>query len=379
MFEYQQHGKFFAQVAGSMEDLGALELKEFGAKEITPVYRGVHFKTDISHIYRINFQSKFISRILAPLITFDCHSTKYLYSTASNIEWDELLNNNKTFAIYSNVSNSKITHSRYATLVLKDAIADYFTKKYNARPDINTDSPDVVFNLFIHKNRATISLDTSGDPLHKRGYRQSKGSAPMQETLAAAIVKLSGWNGKIPLYDPMCGSGTLLCEALMNYCRIPSGFKRKRFGFENLPEFDESEWKKIKENSTKHIRELPKKFIFGSDMSYFAIEDSKLNFIMLPSAENIDLKQTDFMSLPEIHDATIICNPPYGIRLGTKESTTELYKNLGDFLKQKCKGCTAYIYVGDKELIPAIGLKPSFKRPLKNGNLDGRLLKIEIY
>ena len=379
MFEYQQHGKFFAQVAGSMEDLGALELKEFGAKEITPVYRGVHFKTDISHIYRINFQSKFISRILAPLITFDCHSTKYLYSTASNIEWDELLNNNKTFAIYSNVSNSKITHSRYATLVLKDAIADYFTKKYNARPDINTDSPDVVFNLFIHKNRATISLDTSGDPLHKRGYRQSKGSAPMQETLAAAIVKLSGWNGKMPLYDPMCGSGTLLCEALMNYCRIPSGFKRKRFGFENLPEFDESEWKKIKENSTKHIRELPKKFIFGSDMSYFAIEDSKLNFIMLPSAENIDLKQTDFMSLPEIHDATIICNPPYGIRLGTKESTTELYKNLGDFLKQKCKGCTAYIYVGDKELIPAIGLKPSFKRPLKNGNLDGRLLKIEIY
>ncbi len=379
MFEYQQHGKFFAQVAGSMEDLGALELKEFGAKEITPVYRGVHFKTDISHIYRINFQSKFISRILAPLITFDCHSTKYLYSTASNIEWDKLLNNNKTFAIYSNVSNSKITHSRYATLVLKDAIADYFTKKYNARPDINTDSPDVVFNLFIHKNRATISLDTSGDPLHKRGYRQSKGSAPMQETLAAAIVKLSGWNGKMPLYDPMCGSGTLLCEALMNYCRIPSGFKRKRFGFENLPEFDESEWKKIKENSTKHIRELPKKFIFGSDMSYFAIEDSKLNFIMLPSAENIDLKQTDFMSLPEIHDATIICNPPYGIRLGTKESTTELYKNLGDFLKQKCKGCTAYIYVGDKELIPAIGLKPSFKRPLKNGNLDGRLLKIEIY
>jgi len=379
MFEYQQHSKFFAQVAGSMEDLGAMELKEFGAKEITPVYRGVHFKTDISHIYRINFQSKFISRILAPLITFDCHSTKYLYSTASNIEWDKLLNNSKTFAIYSNVSNSKITHSRYASLVLKDAIADYFTKKYSERPDINTDSPDVVFNLFIHKNRATISLDTSGEPLHKRGYRQSKGSAPMQETLAAAIVNLSGWEGNKPLYDPMCGSGTLLCEASMNYCRIPSGFKRSRFGFENLPEFDKEEWGEIKENSTKHIRELPSDLIFGSDMSYFAIEDSKLNFKNIPSAQNINLKQTDFMSLPEIHDSIIVCNPPYGIRLGTKESTSELYKNLGDFLKQKCKGCTAYIYVGDKDLIAAIGLKPSFKRPLKNGNLDGRLLKIEIY
>ena len=379
MFEYQQHGKFFAQVAGSMEDLGAAELKEFGAKEIAPVYRGVHFKTDLSHIYRINFQSKFISRILAPLITFDCHSTKYLYSTASKIVWDEFLNNNKTFAIYANVSNSKITHSRYATLVLKDAIADFFTKKYDKRPDIDTKSPDVVFNLFIYKNRATISLDTSGEPLHKRGYRQSKGSAPMQETLAAAIVNLSGWKGDKPLYDPMCGSGTLLCEALMKYCRIPSGFKRKRFGFENLPEFDEKEWKMIRDNSTKHIRELPSDLIYGSDMSYFAIEDSKLNFKTLPSAQNINLKQTDFMSLPEIHDSIIICNPPYGIRLGTKESTSQLYKNLGDFLKQKCKDCTAYIYVGDKELISAIGLKPSFKRPLKNGNLDGRLLKIEIY
>ena len=379
MFEYQQHGKFFAQVAGSMEDLGAAELKEFGAKEIAPVYRGVHFKTDLSHIYRINFQSKFISRILAPLITFDCHSTKYLYSTASKIVWDEFLNNNKTFAIYANVSNSKITHSRYATLVLKDAIADFFTKKYDKRPDIDTKSPDVVFNLFIYKNRATISLDTSGEPLHKRGYRQSKGSAPMQETLAAAIVNLSGWKGDNPLYDPMCGSGTLLCEALMKYCRIPSGFKRKRFGFENLPEFDEKEWKMIRDNSTKHIRELPSDLIYGSDMSYFAIKDSKLNFKTLPSAQNINLKQTDFMSLPEIHDSIIICNPPYGIRLGTKESTSQLYKNLGDFLKQKCKDCTAYIYVGDKELISAIGLKPSFKRPLKNGNLDGRLLKIEIY
>ncbi|RLC57467.1 MAG: class I SAM-dependent RNA methyltransferase, partial [Candidatus Cloacimonadota bacterium] len=308
-----------------------------------------------------------------------CHSTKYLYSTASKIEWDKLLNNNKTFAIYSNVSNSKITHSRYATLVLKDAIADFFTEKYNERPNIDTDAPDVVFNLFIHKNRATISLDTSGEPLHKRGYRKSKGSAPMQETLAAAIVNLSGWKGDKPLYDPMCGSGTLLCEALMNYCRIPSGFKRKRFGFENLPEFDEKEWKKIKESSTKHIRELPSDLIFGSDMSYFAIEDSKLNFRTLPSAQNVNLKQIDFMSLPEIHDSTIICNPPYGIRLGTKESVVELYKNLGDFLKQKCKGSTAYIYVGDKELISAIGLKPSFKRPLKNGNLDGRLLKIEVY
>jgi len=379
MFEYQQYGKFFAQIAGSMEEIGAGELKEFGAKNINPVYRGVHFKTDLAHIYRINYQSKFISRILAPLKTFDCHSTKYLYNTASTIEWDKIIDSQKTFAIFANVSNSKITHSRYATLVLKDAIVDYFNKKYNIRPDVNTDSPDVVLNLFIHKNRATISLDTSGTALHKRGYRISKGSAPMQETLAAAIIKLSGWNGKQPLYDPMCGSGTLLSEALMNYCRIPSGFKRSKFGFENLPDFDREEWAKIKKNSTKNIRKLPEKLIFGSDMSYFAIEDSKQNLKGIPTGENVVLKQADFTQLPPINDSVIICNPPYGIRLGTKESTTELYSKFGDFLKQKCKGTTAYIYVGDKDLISAIGLKPSFKRPLKNGNIDGRLLKIVIY
>lgn len=379
MFEYQQYGKFFAQVAGSMEELGANELKEFGVKSINPVYRGVHFKTDLAHIYRINYQSKFISRILAPLRTFDCHSTKYLYSTAATIEWDNILDTNKTFAIFANVSNSKITHSRYATLVLKDAIVDHFTKKYDSRPNIDTDDPDVVLNLFIHKNKAVISLDTSGKALHKRGYRISKGSAPMQETLAAAIIKLSGWNGKKPLYDPMCGSGTLLSEAMMNYCRIPSGFKRNKFGFENLPDFDQKGWDQVKQNSSRNIRELPRKLIFGSDMSYFAIEDSKQNLKAIPSGENVELKQVDFTQLPAINDAVIVCNPPYGIRLGTKESTAELYKKLGDFLKQKCKGTTAYIYVGDRELIPAIGLKPSFKRPLKNGNIDGRLLKIKIY
>ncbi|MCF7858824.1 MAG: class I SAM-dependent RNA methyltransferase [Candidatus Cloacimonetes bacterium] len=379
MFEYQQHGKFFAQIAGSMEDIGALELKEFGAKQVNPVYRGIHFKTDLAHLYRINYQSKFSSRILAPLITFDCHSTKYLYNTAIKMAWDEILTIDKTFAIYSNVSNSKITHSQYATLVLKDSIIDFFREKYSQRPSIDTDSPDVVFNLFIDKNRATISLDTSGKPLHKRGYRNSKGSAPMQETLAAAIVELSGWKGDKKLYDPMCGSGTLLCEAALKYCRVPSGFKRGFWGFENLPDFNREDWYKIKENSKKNIRELPSDLIFGSDISYHAIEDSKLNCASLPFAKNIDLKQVDLRYLPEIKNSIVISNPPYGMRLGSKATTSALYKNLGDFLKQKCKGSTAYIYVGDRDLIPDIGLKPAFKRPLKNGNIDGRLLKIEIY
>lgn len=379
MFEYQKHHKFFAQIAGSMEEIGATELKEFGAKKINTVYRGIHFETDLSHIYRINLQGRVISRILAPLLTFDCHSTKYLYNSAVKIEWDKILDLKKTFAIYANVANSKIKHSKYASLILKDAIADYFKDKYGERPNIDTENPDVVFNLFVHQNRATISLDTSGQPLHKRGYRTSKGSAPMIETLAATIIRLSGWNGKTPLYDPMCGSGTLLCEALMHYCRIPANHKRAKFGFENLPDFDETEWLKVKENSNRNLRELPKNLLFGSDVSFHAIKDAIANASTLPSGNLANFQQSNFKNLPEIHNAIIVCNPPYGIRLGDEESVTKLYKEFGDFLKQRCKNSTAYIYVGDRTLIPAIGLKPSRKIPLKNGNLDGRLLKIDIY
>ena len=379
MFEYQKHHKFFAQIAGSMEEIGVAELKEFGAKKINAVYRGIHFETDLSHIYRINFQSRVISRILAPLLTFDCHSTKYLYNLAVKIEWDKILTLKKTFAIYANVANSKIKHSKYASLVLKDAIADYFKDKYGERPNIDTENPDVVLNLFIHQNRATISLDTSGQPLHKRGYRTSKGSAPMIETLAATVIRLSGWSGKTPLYDPMCGSGTLLCEALMHYCRIPANHKREKFGFENLPDFDETEWQKVKENSNRNLRELPKNLLFGSDISFYAIRDATANANSLLSGNLVNFQQANFKNLPEIRGAIIVCNPPYGIRLGDEKSVAKLYKEFGDFLKQKCKSSTAYIYVGDRKLIPAIGLKPSRKIPLKNGNLDGRLLKIDIY
>ena len=237
MFEYQKTGRFFAQVAGQMEEYGAAELKEFGVKEITPVYRGVWFKTDLEHVYRVNLWARLLTRVLAPLLTFSCHSTDYLYTTAKKMEWEKLLTSDQTFAIFSTVSNSKITHSQYAGLKLKDAIADYFLEKEGKRPDVNRENPDVWINLHIDKNKAHISLDTSGGSLHKRGYRINSVPAPMQETLAAAIIRISDWQGLTPLLDPMCGSGTLLAEALLHFSRIPSAFLRKKFGFENLPDF----------------------------------------------------------------------------------------------------------------------------------------------
>jgi len=379
MFEYQKTGRFFAQVAGKMEELGASELKEFGVKEIKPVYRGVWFRTDLEHIYRINYRSRLLTRVLAPLLTFDCHSTNYLLKTASKIEWDELFSVNETFAIFSSVSNSKITHSRYASLVLKDAIVDYFREKFRERPNIDREKPDVWINLHIESNRASISLDCSGGSLHKRGYRVESVPAPMQETLAAAIIRLSGWKGKTTLLDPMCGSGTLLSEALMHYCRIPSAFKRDHFGFEHLPDFEPEKWLRIKADGERLQIDLPDNLIFGSDIDKRAVNVSRTNLNSIPNGRNIQIEQRDLREHPGMENATIICNPPYGVRTGDVRELSKLYQELGDFLKTKCKGSTAYIYCGKRELIGSIGLKPNAKIPLMNGNLDGRLVKIEVY
>jgi len=379
MFEYQRTGRFFAQVAGKMEELAAAELKEYGVKDIKPVYRGVWFKTDLEHIYRINYKARLISRVLAPIISFDCHSTKYLHSTAIKIEWDKFINKDNTFAIFANVSNSKINHSKYAALVLKDAIADYFSNLTGERPSVDREEPDLWINLHIEKNKAHISIDTSGGPLHKRGYRMQSVPAPMQETLAAAIIRLTGWKGEKPLWDPMCGSGTLLCEALMHYCRIPAASERINFGFQYLPDYDREKWELIEKESVRLSRDLPKDLIFGSDIESYCASASRQNLNTFPEGKNIKINEMDFRNHPGIENSVIVCNPPYGIRLGEENKLKILYKELGDFLKNKCKGSTAYIYCGNRDLIGSIGLKPGFKIPLVNGNLDGRLIKIEIY
>ena len=379
MFEYQKTDRFFAQIAGETEDLAVAELKEFGIKKVRQIYHGAWFKTDLEHIYRINYYSRLITRILAPLLTFDCHSTKYLQITASKIEWEKLLSPKDTFAIFSTVSNSNIKHSQYASLVLKDTIADYFREKTGIRPSIDKENPDVWINLHIERNKAQISLDTSGGSLHKRGYRSRSVKAPMQETLAATIIRHSGWDGKTPLLDPMCGSGTLLAEALLHYSKIPSTFRRKKFGFENLPDFDKEKWQKIKNDGERLQRDLPENLILGSDIDKDAVSATQTNLSSIPQGRKIKIKQADFCKLHGIENGTIICNPPYGIRMGNSEQMEKLYQDFGDFLKQKCKGTTAWIYCGNRKLIGSIGLKTSAKIPLKNGGLDGRLVKIEVY
>ena len=200
MFAYQKNQRFFAQVADGLEEAGGRELEALGAEEVKASYRGIYFTADHRALYRINYSSSICTRILAPLLTFDCHSDKYLYNTAGSIPWSAILSLETTFAIFANVSNSNITHSQYAARKLKDAIVDQFRESCGKRPDVDPDNPDVWISLYIQGNKATISLDTSGGSLHRRGYRKASVKAPMQETVAAAIIKFSQWDGSKPLY-----------------------------------------------------------------------------------------------------------------------------------------------------------------------------------
>jgi putative N6-adenine-specific DNA methylase len=323
--------------------------------------------------------TRLLSRCLAPLVSFDCPDTDTLYRKAKQVKWEDFFDRDSTFAVSGNVSDSLISHSKYAALRLKDAIADYFKEKTGQRPDVSIRNPDISLNLHIRNDKAVISLDTSGGALHRRGYREETVSAPMQETVAAAIIRFTEWDGSVPLFDPLCGSGTLLCEALMRYSHVPAGIFRQRFGFESLPDFDRSTWRQVKKEADERIRELPKKLLAGSDVSIEAVRAARTNLMGLHHGNRVTIERVDFQKLPILKEHVIVTNPPYGIRMGGDRNLDLFYKNFGDFLKQNCKGSTAFIYFGDRKYIKKIGLKASWKKPIRAGGLDGRLVKYEMY
>ncbi len=380
MYQYQKTKTYLAQVPEDIKELAEEELKSLGAKETKLTYRGIYFKADKETLYRINYNARLIIRVLAPLISFDCHSDRYLYKTAfNNIRWEDFLKKDSSFFIIANVSNSKIKHSRYAAQRLKDAIADYFNKKFGKRPSVKKENSDIILNLFIRNNRAIISVDTSGGSLHKRGYRVESVEAPMSEVLAAAIIKLSGWRGEVPLYDPFCGSGTILCEAYMVITNTPAAFLREKFGFELLPDYDFNLWQKVKSESNKKIVEVEKGIIAGSDISESAVNAAKKNCSLIDENGRIKIEKKDFRDIKFEKKKIIITNPPYGIRLKTETPIENLYKEIGDFFKRELKGSAAFVYFGNRGLIKKIGLKPSFKKILYNGGLEGRLVKYDIF
>ena len=377
---YQEHRTFFAQVAHPIEALGGAELEELGATNVDPGYRGVHFSADASTLRRIVYCARIPTRVLAPLVTFDCHSDRYLYKRAcEEVDWMSLIGVEKTFAIFATVSNSRISHSKYAALKLKDAIVDTIRKETGSRPSVDRHSPDVSLNLHIENNRATISLDVAGFSLHRRGYRLDALEAPLQETVAASIIRMSEWSGDTPLMDPMCGSGTLVAEAYMFAANIPAQILHERFGFEQLPDHDAEGWAAQRKKLDGAIKPVPGGLITGSDIQGEAISMAQKNLDRLPGASVVHLARKDFRHLGEFENGVIVTNPPYGLRIGNRDALGDLFKNFGDYLKQKCTNSTAFIYVGKPALLKLVGLRTSWKKELVNGALEGRLGRYDLY
>jgi len=380
MYDYQTTSLFTAQVADGIEDLALAELAELGATDCNRGFRFVRFRADRQALYRIVYRSRLVSRVLAPLVRFPCLTDKALYAGARDVRWSDFLTPDQTFAVFANVSKSAIGHSQYAGLKLKDAVADWFRDRTGRRPSVDPREPDLWLHLHIHEDTATVSLDVSGGSMHRRGYRVQSVDAPMAETVAAAMLRMTGWDGRSPLVDPMCGSGTILCEALMLSADLPAGLLRGNFGFQRLPDFDPGLWDRERRDASSIDPETGLEAdLRGSDLDPAAVEATRVNLSRLPGGEDVVVGRRDFFERLDLAGTTIVCNPPYGIRLGKGDDMGAWFKNFGDHLKRRCQGSTAFVYFGDRALLKHIGLKPEWKKPLKNGGLDGRLAKFSLY
>ncbi|MFY7843046.1 MAG: THUMP domain-containing class I SAM-dependent RNA methyltransferase [Rhabdochlamydiaceae bacterium] len=299
--------------------------------------RGVYVPFSMEAVYKINYLSRIATRVLYPLIDFCCRDKEDLYKNSRDFDWLNYLNPEKTFAIDANVSHKNLKHSLHAALVVKDGICDFFREKLNIRPSVNTSNPDIQLNLFIHNDRAVISLDTSGAPLYKRGYRLDTVPAPVQENMAAALLYLASYESNMVFADPFCGSGTFLIEAAMQATKTPAGFYRHSFGFLNMPEFSQSDWDRFKKEWDKKRSPLKKQMIYGSDISEKAIEASYKNLERAHFVNEVPVFVQDVKDYKQTPDL-IISNPPYGKRLDKLDS---LYQDL-DKLLEKTK---AHIYM----------------------------------
>ncbi len=375
----EQKFEMVAKTFAGLEEVLAEELRNLGALNVEPGRRMVSFEGDLETMYRANLCCRTALRILKPIYKFIAHDTDELYEMAKDFDWETVLSLDKTFAIDSVVNSEDFTHSRFVTYRIKDAIADFFTDKYGEgkRPGVRLQDADVIINVHISDNRVTLSLDSSGESLHKRGYRVAQTEAPINEVLAAGILLLSGWRGDSPLVDPMCGSGTFLIEAALIAANINPGVYRRSFAFEQWPDFDRELFEELY-NDDSQERTFDYK-IYGADISPKAIAIARENIKSAGVADMIELEVKPLSHWDEAPEGgMLVTNPPYGERI-TTDDMEGLYRLLGTKLKNVFKGYHAWIIGYKREYFDAIGLAPSFKTPLFNGSLECELREYEIF
>ena len=369
--------KFVAKTYAGMEEILKEELTALGATNCQIGTRAVEFEGDMAMMYRANYFCRYALRILWQVHEFTFRDNKQFYEQIFKFPAERLMDADGTLAFSVTMSGDMFRTPLFAAQLAKDAVCDRFRDKFDQRPSVDKESPDVQFHLHIYNNHAALFLDSSGESLHKRGYRVSTHPAQISEVVAAAMVKLSGWHGECDLIDPMCGSGTILIEAAMQALNIPAGFFREHYGFERWKNFDRRLWQRVTDEAD--IRDDVSVNFYGSDIS--------ARFLGMAEANVKAARLSDFIRLfrkamrdtqPKRTPATLIFNPPYGERLDMEE-IDEFYKEIGDTLKQNYAGCTAHIISSNIQAIKRIGLHPSQKTTLFNGALECKFLRYDLY
>lgn len=379
-----KNAKDFSMLAKTfkgLEEVLAQELIELGANDVQLERRAVSFRGDKALLYSANFCLRTAIRILVPIKTDKLKAKgpkpeDQVYEIAKSIDWSRFMTVDNTFVIDATVYSEFFHNSLFVTYRVKDAIVDYWSEKTGKRPNVNAQNPDIRINLHIGNDLLTLSLDSSGESLHKRGYRVATTEAPINEVLAAGMLRMAGWHGQSDFYDPMCGSGTLLIEAALMARNIAPGVFRQSYAFEKWPDFDADLWNDIY-NDDSQEREFTHR-IYGSDASFYAIRQATKNVKSAGVQHDIELKQ---IRLEELQggQGLIMMNPPYGERLKSNKEMEDLYSAIGTALKHHFVDSTAWIISSNAAAMKCIGLKPSKKYHLLNGELDCQFNKYELF
>ncbi len=371
--------KMVAKTLFGMEELLAQELRHLGASDIEQGTRMVSFKGDKGFMYKANLCCRTAIKILKPITAFNVFKEEDLYKQVYAIKWEDYMDVDGSLAVNATVFSDYFTHSQYIALKTKDAIVDRFRDKEGIRPDVDLDHPTLRINVHIDRNICTISLDSSGESLHKRGYKVANTIAPISEVLAAGLIMHSGWNGQCDFLDPMCGSGTILTEAAMIACRIPANLNRDEFGFETWPDFDVDLYELIENAALKKIRDFPYK-IYGYDTDGEALSKAKENVKSANLSEFISLDKRDFFESKKETKGPmyLVFNPPYDERISVND-IEQFYGNIGSTLKHGYPNSQAWMITSNMEALKTVGLRPSRKIKVFNGKLESRFVKYEMY
>lgn len=368
----------FSPCPRGLEPPLADELVALGATDCELLAGGVRFRGSLETCYRANLESRIATRVLLRIADAPYRSEQDVYELVRSIRWRDWFDVRQTIRVETTAIRSPLRSLDFATLRVKDAVCDRFRLDCGARPNVDTRAPDVRIHAFLDERTATLYIDTSGEPLFKRGIRGRAGEAPLKENLAAGIIRLTGWDGAEPFLDPMCGSGTFLAEAAQLALGIAPG-SRRDFGFERLQNFDGGLWRRIRETAETRVhvrRPLP---IFGADKSGHAVAAARESLATAGLADFVELKQCDILDLPApARWGVMVANPPYGVRLDEKEALAALYPRLGNALKARFAGWRCYFFTADFDLAKGIGLKPSRRTPLFNGPLECRLFEFKM-